>query len=59
MDIFSSVTVRTLKASAAYAKENIATMATIAIAAMKGLKELSNPEEIRKKRDINEEDLWQ
>ena len=32
---------------------------TIAIAAMKGLEELSNPEEIRKKRDISEEDLWQ
>ena len=32
---------------------------TIAQAAIKGLKELNKPEEIRKKRDIAEEDLWQ
>ena len=32
---------------------------TIALAAMKGLQELSNPDEIRIKRDIKEDDLWQ
>lgn len=32
---------------------------TVAQATLCGLKELNNPEEIRKKRDINEEGLWQ
>lgn len=32
---------------------------TVAHATMKGLVSLSTPDEIRKKRDISEEDLWQ
>lgn len=32
---------------------------TVAQATIRGLKELNNPEEIRKKRDVNEEGLWQ
>jgi len=32
---------------------------TVAQATICGLKELNNPDEIRKKRDVNEEGLWQ
>jgi small subunit ribosomal protein S5 len=32
---------------------------TVAHATMKGLISLSTPDEIRKKRDISEEELWQ
>jgi small subunit ribosomal protein S5 len=32
---------------------------TVAQATICGLKELNNPEQIREKRDVNEEGLWQ